>query len=274
MRLGLTLPIFDAMADPGVLADLAVRAEEAGWDGVFLWDHVYYRVPATAVTDPWIALAAMAVCTQRITIGPMVTPLARRRPHVVARQLVALDHLSGGRVVLGAGLGLDSSGGEFSRFGEETDDRRRGDMLDEALELLTGLLSGAPVDHHGRYFTASDVRFRPRPVNDAIPIWVAARWPNRRPLRRAARYDGLFVIDIEPPALRTALQFVEPLRPSGSDSYEVVVHADAESDPRPWRDAGATWWLAAFDSFTVTPSAVHRVIDRGPPAGDGVRPDS
>ena len=128
----------------------------------------------------------------------------------------------------------------------------------------TGILSGAPVDHRGRYFTASAVRFLPPPVNGAIPIWVTARWPNRRPLRRAARYDGLFVIDIEPPALRTALQFVEPLRPSASDPYEVVVHADAEADPRPWRDAGATWWLAAFDPFTVTPSAVQRVIDRGP----------
>ncbi len=267
VRFGLTLPIFDLMADPGVLADLAVRAEEAGWDGVFLWDHVYYRAPVTAVTDPWIALAAMAVRTQRITIGPMVTPLARRRPHVVARQLVALDHLSGGRVVLGAGLGLDSSGRELSRFGEETHDRRRGEMLDEALALVSGLLSGEPVDHKGRYFTAKDVRFLPRPFNGTIPIWVAARWPNRRPLRRAARYDGLFVIDIEPSDLRSAIELVEPLRPPGRHRpYDVVVQAAAGSNPRPWRDAGATWWLAAFDSFTVTPTAVQRVIDEGPPA--------
>lgn len=265
MHFGLTLPIFDLMADPSVLADLAVGAEEAGWDGVFLWDHVYYREPTTALTDPWIALAAMAARTRRIRIGPMVTPLARRRPQVVARQLVALDHLSGGRVVLGAGLGLDSSGGELSRFGEETDDRRRAGMLDEALELLTGLLAGGPVDHHGRYFTATDVRFLPRPVHGAIPIWVAARWPNRRPLRRAARYDGLFVIDVEPSELRLALRFVEPLRPPDRRPYEVVVQAEADSNPRPWEDAGATWWLAAFDPFNVTPAAVRRVIDEGPP---------
>jgi alkanesulfonate monooxygenase SsuD/methylene tetrahydromethanopterin reductase-like flavin-dependent oxidoreductase (luciferase family) len=265
VRFGLTLPIFDLMADPRVLADLAFRAEEAGWDGVFLWDHVYYRAPTTALTDPWIALAAIAARTQRVTIGPMVTPLARRRPHVVARQVVALDHLSGGRVVLGVGLGLDSSGGEYSRFGEETQDRRRADRFDEALELLTGLLSGEPVDHHGRYFTASDVRFLPRPVNGAIPIWVAARWPNRRPLRRAARHDGLFVIDIGPSELALALEFVEALRPPDRGPFEVVVQAAASSDPRPWRDAGATWCLAAFDSFTVTPSAVQRVIDQGPP---------
>ena len=130
----------------------------------------------------------------------MVTPLARRRPHVVARQLVALDHLSGGRVVLGAGLGLDSSGGELSRFGEETDDRRRADMLDEALELLTGLLSGGPVDHHGRYFTASDVRFPPatgqrrhphlgrRPV--AEPASAAQGGAVRRSLRHRHRAVG------------------------------------------------------------------------------------
>jgi alkanesulfonate monooxygenase SsuD/methylene tetrahydromethanopterin reductase-like flavin-dependent oxidoreductase (luciferase family) len=264
VRHGLTLPIFDDMADPGVLADLAVEAEDAGWDGVFLWDHVNYRSPTTRTTDPWTALAAMADRTERITLGPMVTPLARRRPHIVARQVLALDHLSGGRFVLGAGLGLDSSGGELSKFGEETDDRRRADMLDEALELVRDLISGEPVDHHGTHFTASDVQFRPPPVNGSIPIWVAARWPNRRPLRRAARYDGVFVIDLEPPELADAVRYVRSLRPP--TPYDVVVQVPPDSDPGPWQDAGATWWLAAFDPFTVTPSSVRGVIDRGPPS--------
>ncbi|MEA2842471.1 MAG: hypothetical protein QOJ69_142, partial [Actinomycetota bacterium] len=236
----------------------------AGWDGVFLWDHVHYRAPTTRATDPWTALAAMAARTQRITLGPMVTPLPRRRPHVVARQVVALDHLSGGRVVLGAGLGLDSSGGELSKFGEETDDRRRGDMLDEALELVEKLLSGERVDHHGTHYTAQDVRFRPAADNGTVPIWVAARWPNRRPLRRAARYDGVFVIDLEPPDLVEALRYIEPLRQT-TTPFDVVVHVAPDSVPRPWADAGATWWLAAFDPFTVTPSAVRSVIERRPP---------
>ncbi len=265
MRYGLTLPIFDELADPGILADLAVDAEEAGWDGVFVWDHVHYRAPTTRATDPWIALAAMAERTSRITLGPMVTPLARRRPQIVARQVVALDHLSGGRFVLGAGLGLDSSGGELSKFGEETDDRRRADVLDEALELVRALTSGDHVDHHGTHFTAEDVTFRPPPVHRSIPIWVAGRWPNRRPLRRAARYDGVFVIDLEPPALVEALRYIEPLRQT-TTPYDVVVQVAPETDPRPWEDAGATWWLAAFDPFTVTPSSVRGVIDRRPPS--------
>src|SRR5512145_701631 len=156
MRRGIFLPIFDDLADPATLARLAARAEDRGWDGVFLWDHVLYRAPVAAVTDPWIALAAMAGATGRIELGPMVTPLARRRPWVVARQAVALDHLAGGRFVLGLGLGLDSSGGELSRFGEETDDRRRAAMLDEGLDVLAGLLSGERVDHRGEHYTVDD----------------------------------------------------------------------------------------------------------------------
>src|SRR4051812_47040547 len=193
MRFGLTLPPFDGLADPGLLADLAVAAEAAGWDGVFVWDHVRYRAPVRAATDPWIALAAIAVRTERIALGPMVTPLARRRPHIVARQLVAIDQLSAGRVVLRAGLGPDRSGEEFARFGEQPDLAIRAAMLDEALDVITALLGGEPVDHHGTHYTATDVTFLPRPVRGHIPVWIAARWPNPRPLQRAARYDGLYV---------------------------------------------------------------------------------
>src|SRR4051812_23640585 len=135
VRSGLSLPIFDELADPRLLAELAAAAEEAGWDGVFVWDHVYYRPPVTSVTDPWTALACIAMSTETVLLGPMVTPIARRRPHVLARQAVAVDVVSGGRLVLGAGLGLDASGKELSRFGEEVDDRTRAAMLDEGLAL-------------------------------------------------------------------------------------------------------------------------------------------
>ena len=182
MNYGLTLPIFDEMADPAVLAELATEAEEAGWDGVFVWDHVYYRPPVTAATDPWIALAAMAAATDSITLGPMVTPLARRRPQVVARQIVALDQLSEGRMVLGVGLGLDSSGGEFVRFGEETDVAVRAERYDEALRVLRALLTGHRVDHDGPHYRVSDAQFLPRPYRGRLPVWTAVRWPNRRPL--------------------------------------------------------------------------------------------
>jgi alkanesulfonate monooxygenase SsuD/methylene tetrahydromethanopterin reductase-like flavin-dependent oxidoreductase (luciferase family) len=263
MRRGLFLPIFDELADPVVLARLAVRAEEKGWDGVFLWDHVVYRPPIAAATDPWIALAAMAAATRRIELGPMVTPLARRRPWIVARQAVALDHLSGGRFVLGLGLGLDSSGGELSRFGEETDDRRRAAMLDEGLTVLAGLLAGERVDHHGEHYRVQDVQFLPRPVRQGgIPVWLAARWPNRRPVARALRHDGVFLIDTADPADLTGIvaQAADLGRP-----FEVVVEGSPGDPVEAWAAAGATWWLTGFDAFTATVAAVEAAIDTGPP---------
>ncbi|MBF6555957.1 MAG: LLM class flavin-dependent oxidoreductase [Acidimicrobiales bacterium] len=265
MKYGLNLPTFDRMADPRLLAELAAEAEAAGWDGVFVWDHVYYRDPARAATDPWMALAAMATTTSAVALGPMVTPLARRRPHIVARQLVALDQLANGRVILGTGLGLDGSGGEFIRFGEVEDIRQRAEMYDEALDLLRALLSGEPVDHRGTYFTASDVRFLPRPVQSELPVWIAARWPNRRPLDRAAKNQGAFIIDLEKPAdLATACAYLEERRSGSLDSFDVVVQRPAGDDPEPWREAGATWWLAAFDPFSVTPEDVRVAIYERP----------
>jgi alkanesulfonate monooxygenase SsuD/methylene tetrahydromethanopterin reductase-like flavin-dependent oxidoreductase (luciferase family) len=264
VRFGLTVPIFDQLADPNVLAELAAEAEASGWDGFFIWDHVNYREPVQAVTDPWIALAAIACRTERITIGPMVTPLARRRPHVVARQLIALDHLSRGRLVFGAGLGLDSSGGEFSRFGEEQDPRVRAAMLDEGLDLVVALTSGESVDHHGTHYTASAVTFRPLPIRGRIPVWVAARWPHRRPLQRAARFDGLFVIDLEAEALPEVVAAVAGYRPERLSGFEIVVHDVPGTDPRPWEDAGATWLLSRFDPFTEGVDQVRRVVAGGP----------
>jgi alkanesulfonate monooxygenase SsuD/methylene tetrahydromethanopterin reductase-like flavin-dependent oxidoreductase (luciferase family) len=264
MRRGLTLPIFDQLAEPRLLADLASAAEQAGWDAVFVWDHVRYRAPVEAATDPWIAMAAMAMQTERIRLGPMVTPLARRRPQIVARQIVALDHLSNGRMVLGVGLGLDSSGDEFARFGEEPNIRRRAETLDEGLELLTGLLSGEEVVHRGEHFMASGVRFLPTPVHGHLPIWVAAVWPNRRPLSRAARHDGVFVIEVTPAELPEAIAVIEAERPAGLAGFDIVAHAMADADPQEWADAGATWLLTRFDQFTVTPDEVREVIARGP----------
>jgi alkanesulfonate monooxygenase SsuD/methylene tetrahydromethanopterin reductase-like flavin-dependent oxidoreductase (luciferase family) len=266
VKYGLTLPIFDEMAHPAVLAELATEAEEAGWDGVFVWDHVYYREPATAVTDPWIALAAMACATRRVTLGPMVTPLARRRPQVVARQVVALDHLSEGRMVLGVGLGLDSSGGEFVRFGEVTDVPMRAARYDEALTLLRAMLSGERVDHEGPSYRAEGTRFLPGPFRGRLPVWTAARWPNRRPLARAAQNEGVFLVDLRPEDLPLALADIRKRRPQGLAGFEVVVQGPPGSEPGPWAEAGATWWLAAFDQFTVTPSVVRSAIGQLPGA--------
>jgi alkanesulfonate monooxygenase SsuD/methylene tetrahydromethanopterin reductase-like flavin-dependent oxidoreductase (luciferase family) len=257
IRAGITMPIFDALADPRLIADLAAEAEAASWDGVFVWDHVYYREPVRAVTDPWTAMACIAMQTSRVLLGPMVTPVARRRPHVLARQIAALQQLSGGRFVFGAGLGLDGSGRELSRFGEELDDRVRAGMLDEGLALLHALLSGQPVDHEGEHFAARDVTFLPAAT---VPIWLGARWPNKRPLRRAADHDGVFLIDVESPDdLRAAVDVIGEVR-GNLDSFDVVVQLDQGADVAPWEDAGATWWLTRIDPFGIDVAAVRRWI--------------
>src|SRR5919201_6488707 len=198
MRSGLFLPLFDPLADPAVVARLSAEAEEAGWHGVFVWDNLRYVEPVVEVADPWITLAAMATATERIRLGPMVTPLARRRPAKVARETATLDRLSGGRLTLGVGLGSDRFAGEYSITGEELDDRRRAQMLDESLEILTAAWSGEPVHHHGEHYSIDGVRFLPRPVQrPRVPVWVAGYPGRQKPLRRAARYDGFFPVGLE-----------------------------------------------------------------------------
>ena len=263
MRYGVNLPPFGDLSDAAALADLAREAEAARWDGFFVWDHVVYRPPVTAATDPWIALAAIAAATERIELGPMVTPLARRRPWIVARQAVALDQLSRGRFVLGLGLGLDASGRELSRFGEQTDDRRRASMLDEGLDVLRGLLSGEEVVHHGEHYDV-EARFLPPPARPGgLPLWLAARWPNRRPIARALRHDGIFIIDTDDPADLAGI--VEQARGLGRP-FDVVVEGWPDRPVRGWEAAGATWWLAQFDPFTATRDHVAAVIAAGPPS--------
>jgi len=266
VRYGLFLPPFGGLAEPSALVAVAGAAERAGWDGVFLWDHVMYRPPADAAADPWIALAAIAAATGRVRIGAMVTPLARRRPQIVARQAVTLDRLSGGRVVLGAGLGLDTSGRELSAFGEELDDRRRAAMLDEALGLVAALCSGERVVHRGEHYTADGVRFQPAPVQSPrIPVWIAGRYPNRPPMRRAARWDGMFVIDVDEPArLADLAGHLATLR-GGLEGFDLVVMRPPGGDPGPWAAAGATWWLTDLDPFTVTAEAAMALAEAGPP---------
>ena len=264
MKHAVFLAPFDECADPAFLAELASDAEHAGWDGLFLWDHVVYRAPVREVADPWIAMAAQAVATERIRLGPMVTPLARRRPQVLARQTASLDNLSKGRLVFGVGLGLDQSGRELSSFGEELDDRTRAEMLDESLEVITELWSGERVHHRGAHYRAEDVAFLPPPLQQPrVPIWVAARWPYRRPLRRAARWDGLFVIDTDGPQdLARALQVVREERGT-LDGFDVACEGGMHDDPGPWQQAGATWWLVEPPS--TARAAVTTAVRAGPP---------
>src|SRR5215203_2459422 len=225
MRSGLFLPLFDALAEPAGVARLSAEAEEAGWHGVFVWDNLRYQEPVVDVADPWITLAAMATATERIRLGPMVTPLARRRPAKVARETATLDRLSGGRLILGVGLGGDQFAGEFSKTGEQVDDRARGQMLDEALAILVAAWSGEPVNHRGKHYLINDVQFLPRPMQrPRIPVWAAAFAGNLKPLRRAARYDGFFPVNLEGvDEFARAVATVRELRGNNRAPYDIAV---------------------------------------------------
>ena len=233
-----------------MVARLAARTEERGWDGFFVWDHVAYREPVRAVADPWITLAAVAAATETVTIGPLVTPIPRRRPHQLARETVTLDRLSGGRLVLGVGLGSARTG-EFDpeRFGEEGDPRARARLLDDGLERLTSYWAG---------------EFEPRALqHPRIPVWVAATWPNRRPLRRAARWDGLFPVELPGPGELAELRAETEALREAEGPFDFVVTNPAGTDSAPWIDAGATWCLSGFGP-QPTRAQVEQAIDAGP----------
>lgn len=242
MRRGLFVPPFGELADPRLLAELASNAEDAGWDGFFLWDHMWRRTPIR-VADAWTCLTGIASSTSRIRIGPMVTPLARRRPQRVARESVTLDLLSDGRLTMGVGLGVDTDG-ELGRFGEVVDEKTRGAMLDEALSLIVQLWSGDVASFDGAFYKAEDVRFLPTPLQTPrIPIWVAARGDGpQRPVRRAARFDGLFPVHTSLDDLSRMLETVVDARGS-LDHFDVVIQEEATASETSLEAAGITWLL-------------------------------
>ncbi len=275
MRYAVSVP---NIGDLDVLLELGSEAEASGWDGFFLWDHIRFSAEfPVAVFDPWVALAAVAERTERILLGPMVTPVARRRPWKLARETVTLDHLSRGRLVLGVGLGYPPDA-EFELLGEDPDDRVRAGKLDEGLEILTRLWSGEPFDFDGEHFHVRRTQFLPGPLQrPRIPIWVAGAWPNRAPFRRAARWDGVFPHGLDPSGelrpleLREfpdVLAYVREHRAPG-DPFEVLASGTANGDPgvvAPFAEAGVTWWIESDDGL---PGWQERMLERirsGPPA--------
>jgi alkanesulfonate monooxygenase SsuD/methylene tetrahydromethanopterin reductase-like flavin-dependent oxidoreductase (luciferase family) len=265
MRSGLWLPIFEELADPGVVASLAAEAEERGWHGVFVWDQIVWREPIRQVADPWITLAAIAAATEEVMLGPMVTPLPRRRPAKVARESATLDRLSHGRVILGVGLGGDQFAGEFSRTGDEVDDRLRGEMLDESLEILLAAWSGEPVNHRGRHYVIDDVQFLPRPAQrPRIPVWAAGFPGNVKPLRRAARCDGFFPVNLEHvDEFAQAVAAVRDLRGDTEAPFDIAVELRPGTDVNPYLEAGATWWMTELEPG-ISLDEVRGVIREGP----------
>ena len=191
MRYSVNVPNFGEFAAPEVFAEVARRAEEAGWDALLVWDHVVEQKDLRReIADPWILLTAAALATRRIRLGTAITPVARRRPAKLAREVTTLDRLTGGRMVLGAGLGAPVAD-EYGSFGDTTDTRVLAERLDEGLHALDLLWSGAPVTYRGNQVTIDDVVFLPTPVQrPRVPIWVGGVWPKKAPMRRAARWDG------------------------------------------------------------------------------------
>ncbi|MBA3618732.1 MAG: LLM class flavin-dependent oxidoreductase [Acidothermales bacterium] len=272
MRYGFVLPHGGART----AADLARVAEDAGWDGFFVWEPVWGY-------DAWVLLTAAAMRTERIRLGTMLTPLSRMRPWKLASETVTLDHLSGGRVVIAVGLGALDSG--FAAFGEETDRRQRARLLDEGLDVLTGLWRGQPFEYAGTHYRVRPSEFLPPPPpvqQPRIPIWVVGAWPSPKSLGRALRYDGVLptvigdegVRQATPDEVRELTGYVRRVR--GEGPFDVVVEGETPGDDqeaaaeqvRTWADAGATWWIEGRWDVIGRPDAVDLVRERlqqGPP---------
>lgn len=287
MRFAVDVPNFGDFADPRVVADLARRAEDVGWDGLFVWDHVTHRKELRrTIADPWVLLTAAALATQRIRLGTMITPVARRRVSKLAREVTTLDRLTGGRMVLGVGLGAPVAD-EFGSFGETTDRKYLAARLDEGLEALNLLWSGQPVTFRGEHVVVEDVTFLPTPVQQPrVPVWVGGEWPARPPMRRAARWDG--AAPILPPGpggkprqpdaatVGEIHAYVHHHRASaGLDDkpFDLVISGTSPASPGAAADltgslerAGATWWNECLWDDLERAEPMLRRADQGPPA--------
>jgi alkanesulfonate monooxygenase SsuD/methylene tetrahydromethanopterin reductase-like flavin-dependent oxidoreductase (luciferase family) len=281
MRFGVSLPTKDDYGDIHRLVELAIQTEESGWDGFFLWDHV--STGRGPLVDPWIAMAAVASQTTKLRLGLLVTPLSRRRPWKVAREIVSLDHLSLGRMILGVGLG-DFKKKEFEAFGEISDQRIRGQMLDEGLEIITGLQSGEPFIYAGEHYQISlKTVFNPKPIQEPrVPVWVAGKWPNKLPFRRAALWDGAVPIargrskkeSFSLDEVRELIAYIAKYRTT-DDPFDLclsgVLPATSPAEDRAiverYLNAGVTWWIEFVYSGTGSPKQNLERIRLGPPKG-------
>jgi alkanesulfonate monooxygenase SsuD/methylene tetrahydromethanopterin reductase-like flavin-dependent oxidoreductase (luciferase family) len=264
MRHAIHVPLFGALADPHAFADIARAAEQAGWDGLFVWDHILSPVAGEwEIADPWIALAGAAMVTDRIRLGPMVTPLPRRRVIKLARETVTLDRLSAGRLILGLGTGRDIAAREYSAFGDIGDPRQLGRVLDEGVAVLTALWAGETVTHHGAVIV-DDVRVVPGPVQrPRIPLWFGTNRATGRPIERAARYDGIFPLGMGVAGVARIAATIERIRGS-REGFDIAVAARPDQDLDDLRAAGATWAVHEFWPGD-RPEQVLQLIERAKP---------
>ena len=279
----MSIPNFGDFADPEAVAVLAQAVEHAGWDALFVWDHVVHEKRLVReIADPWILLTTAAMVTSRIRLGTLVTPVARRRPQKLAREVTTLDRLTGGRMILGAGLG-DPVDDEYGAFGEPTSRRVLAAKLDEGLEVLDRLWSGERTTYEGEHVTVRDVMFRPTPVQrPRVPIWVGGRWPNKAPMRRAARWDGAVPImagawQAEPPLIDEVRELTGFLRAAREEAglaeepFDIVLGGSSPAGPWPLlrelAETGVTWWdeRMPFGELLDTADPIRRRVDQGPP---------
>ena len=273
MHYAIEIVPFGEFSDPHVVMRLAQAADAAGWEGLFLWDHLAY-VFGWPGGDPWVLLSAVAATTSRLKLGVDVTPLPRRRPQVLAHTLVTLDRLSQGRVIFGAGLGGTNE--EFEIFGEPMDVKRRAAMLDEGLVLLDSLLRGENVDYQGSYYTAKGVTMTPLPVQQPRPpIWIGGE--SKAALRRAARWDGWVIpganmegqMEKSPEWLAEQVAEIRAQRVS-KDPFEVAINGvSAIGDsalPQTYAAAGATWWMECLFGMRGSVEEMMRRVEAGPPS--------
>lgn len=256
--------------------NLAREAEQAGWDGVFTWDGI--SVGETETFDPWAMLGAMATVTERVTLGAMIFPLARRRPWKVAREAITVDHLSHGRLVMPVGLGAADDGG-FSRVNTDSTDRKvRAQQLDECLEILDLAWSGKAFSYAGEHYQVADLVFRPKPVQQPrIPIWTVAQWPSEKSMSRAAKWDGILPTmagnaEIFPETIAEIKAWIEAHR-DDDQPFDIVLEgvtdgndaASTRDTLAPLADAGVTWWIESRWESTDTPEVLLEPVRQGPP---------
>src|SRR5260221_4644130 len=274
LKYGFVFPFLDART----IAELAAEAEAIGWDGVFVSDGVWG-------TDPWVTLAAVAMVTNRIRIGTMITPVSRRRPWKLASEASTLDNLSQGRVVLPVGLGALDTG--FGNFGEQTDRKIRAELLDEGLDIITGLWKGQPFNFDGKHFHIRETTFFPPPPplqSPRIPIWVVGAWPHKKSMQRVIRYDGLLpakmnpdrsFAEVTPYDVRAMKKHIDEHR-TLTTPFDVVMdgqtvaseHQQTVDKIAPYAEVGATWWV---ETMWFPPNGAEEIAKRirqGPPRID------
>ncbi|HLW00688.1 MAG TPA: LLM class flavin-dependent oxidoreductase [Ktedonobacterales bacterium] len=283
MQYGFVIP----GGDVRVVVELAIEAEAAGWDGVFIPDCIYIDSeldPHMPGYDPWVALAAMAVQTRKVRLGTMLTPVSRRRPWKLARETATIDQLSDGRLVLPVGLGaLDDAG--FGRVGDATDRKTRAELLDEGLDILAGLWSGEPFSYSGKHYHLQEMHFLPPPIQrPRIPVWVVGAWPRQKSMQRVLRWDSLLpaklnddgsFADVTPEDIQAMRAYISDHR-SQATPFDIIMEGRTPGDDperaratvQPYVEAGITWWNEAMWMAPNAPEDIRARIRQGPPRID------